>query len=312
MIRPWLIAIAPLLLLGACSSPLEYESDWLDSPEVFDPSLNSPGFTLSTRAGMTAADRARPVIISVHGYTASTFEWQEFREYAESSGDVLVSLVLLGGHGRSVEDDFAPSSWRQWGQPILDEYAALVALGYTRISIAGSSTGGTLILEQLATGQFAGAASPRHVFFIDPIVVPGNKTLTMVPFLRLFISNTTTNGTDEERRHFYSNRPTATLEELYALTRRVRSRLADGVRLPAGTLASVYKSSRDQSVDPVSALLIYRGLRTADDQRVDVQMFDSGLHVFTRLRGRAPEDVTEGDRQRQRQVFDDLIRKARE
>jgi carboxylesterase len=307
------LTLAFALAASACGdSPLQYEAHWMDGPEVSDPSLNSPGYSLSTRPGMTAADLTRPVVIAVHGYSASTFEWQEFRDYAEGGSDVLVSLVLLGGHGRSVEEDFAPSTWRQWGQPILDEYAALVAQGYTRISIATASTGGALLLEQLAAGHYAGDVRPRQLFLVDPIVIPTDKALTLIPFVRHLISAVQTDGTEEERAHWYSNRPPSTLAELYELTERVRSRLASGYRLPAGTAATVYKTSRDPTADPVSALLIYRGLRTSEGGRIAVQMFDSPLHVFTRLAARAPTAVTAADRQRQQQVFDEMLARASE
>jgi carboxylesterase len=178
----WFSLAMTVLLAGCGESPMEYEDWWMDSPSVFDPSLNDPHYRLSTRPGLTTADRSRPVIIAVHGFTASTYEWQEFRSYAESGSPVLVSLVLLGGHGRTL-DDFRGSTWRDWGRPILEEYEALVAQGYTNISLAGSSTGGALILEQLAGGLFRGPAAPRHFFFIDPIVVPTDKNLSLIPLL---------------------------------------------------------------------------------------------------------------------------------
>jgi carboxylesterase len=307
--RRWSAMVLVVLLAGCGDSPMEFEEWWMDSPSVLDPSLNDPHYRLSTRPGMTQADRSRPVIIAVHGFTASTFEWQEFRTYAEANSRVLVSLVLLGAHGRSV-DEFRGSSWRDWGQPILDEYEALVAQGYTDISLAGSSTGGTLILEQLAAGRFRGPASPGQFFFIDPIVVPTDKNLTLIPLLQHLVSHVSTDGTDEERQHWYSNRPTATLAQLYELTTRVRNQLERGFQLPPGAQAKVYKTTGDQTADPVSALLIYRGLRTGEDGRVDVQMLDSRLHVFTRLAGRNPAVVTAADRQRQGSAFDDMIQRV--
>jgi carboxylesterase len=300
-------ALAMAALLAGCSeSPMEYEEWWLDSPSVFDPSLNDPQHRLSTRPGLTTADRSRPVIIAVHGFTASTYEWQEFRSYAESSSPVLVSLVLLGGHGRGL-DDFRGSSWREWGRPILDEYDALVAQGYTNISLAGSSTGGALILESLASGQFRGPAAPRHFFFIDPIVVPVDKNLSLIPLLQHIVSHVITEGTDEEARHWYSNRPVEALVQLNDLVTRVRTQLARGIILPAGSQAKVYKTSRDQTAEPVSALLIHRGLRTSEGGRIEVQMLDSRLHVFTRLAGRHPAAVTSADRQHQDAAFREMI-----
>jgi carboxylesterase len=307
--RKLLAMIALGLTTAGCESPVEYEEWWMDSPEVHDPSLNDPSYRLSTRPGMTTADRARPVIIAAHGFTASTYEWQEFREHAESGSRVLVSLVLLGGHGRSV-DEFRESGWREWGEPIVAEYQALLALGYTDISLAGSSTGGALILEQLAAGRYSGSQPPRHFFFIDPIVVPGDKNLTLIPLLRHLVGNVTTEGTDEEARHGYSNRPTRALAELYELIGRVRSQLARGVHLPAGASAKVYKTAHDETADPVSALLIHKGLKPGAGGTVHVQMLDSRLHVFTRLQGRNPAVVTEADRQRQLAAFQEMVERV--
>jgi carboxylesterase len=306
LLRPLLLAT---LLLAACDSPMAWEDDWLDGPEVMDPSLNDPGYLLSTRPGTTPADRDRPVIIAAHGFTASTYEWGEFREYAETDG-ILVSLVLLGGHGRSVED-FRLSTWREWGEPILAEFDALVAQGYTNISLAGASTGGTLILEQLATGRYRAPVQPRNLFLVDPIVVPGDKNLSLIPVLRYLVGHTVSEGTAEEARHWYTHRPTAALAELNTLIGRVRSQLRAGVRLPDGTRSMVYKTSRDRIADPVSALLIHRGVKPGPGGTNEVRMFDSGLHVLIRLRGRDPSSVTAADRDRQREVFDDMIRRAR-
>jgi carboxylesterase len=296
-------------LLAACDSPMAWEDDWLDGPEVQDPSLNDPGYLLSTRPGTTPADRDRPVIIAAHGFTASTYEWGEFREYAEANG-ILVSLVLLGGHGRSVED-FRVSTWREWGEPILAEFEALVAQGYTNISLAGASTGGTLILEQVAAGRYRAPVRPRNLLLVDPIVVPGDKNLSLIPVLRYLVGHTVSEGTPEEVRHWYTHRPTAALAELNTLIGRVRSQLRGGVRLPDGTRSMVYKTSRDRTADPVSALLIHRGVKPGPGGANEVRMYDSGLHVLTRLRGRDPAAVTAADRDRQREVFDDMIRRAR-
>jgi carboxylesterase len=308
MMARWLGLGLCILLAAGCDSPLEYEDGWLDGPAVLDPSLNDPGYRLSTRPGMTAADRSRPVIVAVHGFTASTFEWSEFRSYAERDGRVLVSLVLLGGHGRTVEA-FGRSRWPEWGAPILEEVQSLVAQGYTHISIAASSTGGALVLEQLATGGYS-AHPPRHIFFIDPIVVPYDKSLTLIPLLKHLIGAVQTEGTEEEARHWYTNRPTSALAELNALIGRVRTQLARGVTLPAAAQATVYKTTGDRTADPVSALLIHRGLRTSEGARVEVQMLDSKLHVFTRLSARRAGSVTAADEERQRRAFEEMIGKA--
>jgi carboxylesterase len=67
----------------------------------------------------------------------------------------------------------------------------------------------------------------------------------------------------------------------------------------------VYKSEKDETADPVSAVLIYKGLKTAEDNRIDVEMIDSELHVFTRLDLRT--SVSQKDRDNQRRVFDEIL-----
>ena len=303
--------LATCMILTGCWTPIEYEDDWLDDPDVTDPSLFDPNYRVSTRPGLTEDDRSRPVIIAAHGFTASTFEWGEFHEFAEAESNVLVSRILLGGHGRSVEE-FKASTWQEWGRPILDEYEALVAQGYTNISLAGASTGGALLLEQISAGRFA-EVSPRHFFFIDPIVVPSNKNLKFIDFIGPLLNNVPQDGlTDEERLHWYTNRPDEALSELNDLCKQVRSELRGGFRLLAGTRAKVYKTTGDEIVDPVSAGLIYDGLRRADGGPIDVEMIDSDLHVFTRLRGRDPADLTSDDRETQRDAFAEMIARVRQ
>jgi carboxylesterase len=309
--RALIVSLLALMLLAGCASPVTIEAGWMDGPEVNDPSLVDASYRVSTRPGLTEADRSRPVVIGVHGFTASTFEWREFRDHAETTSPVLVSLVLLGGHGRTL-DEFRASSWKDWGEPIMVEYRALVAQGFTNISLAGSSTAGALILEQLASRRFDDVAPPQHIFLIDPIVVATDKSLSLIPLLKHLVSNVVSEGTAEEASHWYTNRPTVALAQLNTVIGRVRSQLASGVVLPAGTRAKVYKTDRDPTADPVSALLIYRGLRTSDGRTVAVQMLPSKLHVFTRLLGRDPATVTDADRRRQMDAFQEMIQRVSE
>jgi carboxylesterase len=50
-----------------------------------------------------------------------------------------ISQVLLGGHGRDYQT-FKASNWQGWRSSITEEYEK-IALGYTNISMVGSSTG---------------------------------------------------------------------------------------------------------------------------------------------------------------------------
>ncbi len=292
----------------------------MDGPDITDPSFTNllgqmadSSVRVSTRfTSPDSATRARPVVIAVHGYTASTFEWIEFAEFAEAVTDTaggipLVSRVLMGGHGSNIEA-FTESTWREWGAPILAEYDSLTAMGYTNLSLAGSSTGGALLLHFLESKAFKERPAPRNIFLIDPIVLPSPKLLSLARIVGPILGNSPTSGsTDLEKRNWYTNRPAETLDQLYDLVNRVKNRLEEGYHLPAGTRAKLYKAEVDALADPAGALLIYKGLRAADGTRIDVDMVDSRKHVFTRLRGREPSSISAADTARQQAAFTDMV-----
>ena len=310
----YLLLTISCLFLFSCSGPIEFEPGSMDDPAVTDPSLDASGehsadadsVFLVSLVDIPESERSKPVIICAHGFAATTYEWWEFRQYAHSvRGDsVLTSLILLGGHGRST-DAFGESSWEDWGEPILDEYNALVDLGYTNISLAGSSTGGTLIANFLAEGKFT-AVPPKYVFMVDALVVPHNKMLTAAPVAQIFVKNAPRNSNETEKRYWYTNRPISTLKELNEISSRVKNRLARGFTLPESTQAIVYKSEVDDAVDPVSAYLMYLGMKESNGDHVDVRMLDSELHVFTQLQSRESE-ATAADEELQLDTFQEMI-----
>jgi carboxylesterase len=311
--NPWGYPLLALVLAGlsACfpltpvECDAECEAGWLDGMQIRD-----TADLVSVRIpAPDSADLAMPVIIAAHGFTASTYEWEEFAIFAADSG-VLVSRVLLGGHGTDIED-FQSSTWREWGKPVLDEYLALARMGYTRISLAGSSTGGTLILNHMKERRFD-TIPPRQVFFIDPILSPGDKMLSVAGLFGGIVGNSPSSGTEEEKPHWYTNRPAEVLEQLYNLVNRVKNFLEDGFRAPAGTRVMVYKAKQDGAADPVGALLLYKGLRHSDGSRIGVEMLDSRKHVFTRLQGRSPGSVTAADSALQLRVFREMVGRVRE
>lgn len=281
-----LICVIALVYTSCSKEPAIVDTD-LDSGTFFDQSVYQPEKYLVSVAQPkpTALEAQKPVVISIHGYGASTFEWDEFRTWAGVRTDFSISQVLLGGHGRDYQT-FKGSSWKDWRQPIVNEYEALERQGYTNISFAGSSTGCTLILEMLASGYFEGHTKPKHVFLIDPIIVPGDKSLSLVGALGPILGYTTVDNTKAEEKYYYHYRPYETLEELRSVINVVRKKLEDGVKLPAGCGLTVFKSEKDDVADPVSAVMIYKGIRTSSGARIEVNMVASALHVYTRLSGR--------------------------
>lgn len=300
------ITIVSALLFTACNPTPDIDNaTMLDGNQIFDASIAHPEKYLVSAylPAPTELQKDTPVIIAAHGYTATTFEWDELRDYADSAKTFYVSQVLLGGHGTDYED-FKQSSWQDWQSSIALEYQKLSAKGFRNIYLAGSSTGAPLILQMVKSGFFADLTKPKGIFLVDPIVVSSNKTLTMVGLLGPVLGYTTVTLDSGEQGKWYIYRPQETLKELMSLIDLTRIDLQRGITLPAETYMKVYKSTIDETADPVSAVLIYKGMRTSTGGNIDVEMIDSKIHVFTRLRGRA--GVTAADVDKQQKTFQEI------
>ena len=176
--------------------------------------------------------------------------------------------------------------------------------GYTNINFAGSSTACALMLNLIKTDKITDTGM-RHIFLIDPIVIPSDKSLTLIGLVGPMLGYLESTNTTAEDKYYYRFKPQETLKELLNLTNKVRKDLQKGFNLPQNTKLKVYKSTKDDVADAVSAVLLYKGLKNNDGSKIEIQMIDSKLHVVTRLNGR--DTVTEKDLEIQKQVFDDMI-----
>jgi carboxylesterase len=276
----------------------------LDGTTINDSSLvYSNHFLLSAQNPLPGSlDKNKPVVIAVHGFSATTFEWIEFRDFARLNNSFQISVVLLGGHGRDYED-FRNAKWENWQQPIIDEYNKLRQLGYTNISLIGSSTGCPLILEAICADKL-NADVLKHVFFIDPIVVPSNKLLSLVSAVGPVLSYSATEMAQGENGFWYKYRPYQALKELNELTQLVRKKLETGITFPADVTLKVFKTEKDDAADPISAVLLNKGIKLSNGNNIGLQMIPSNLHVFTRLKGRST--VTSTDIQNQQATFNEI------
>lgn len=304
-----LLQMLVILIIGttACSkSPDINNATMLDGDIIFDPSLYDPAQYLVSVAidNPSVEQQNMPVVIAVHGYSSSTYEWDEFSTYCDAKGGILVSQVLLGGHGRTYEE-FKNSSWKDWQDPIMTEYKALKAKGYKNINFAGSSAACPLVMNLIKNGDITDNGM-RNIFLIDPIVISSDKLLSIIGFAGPMLGYMETTMTEEEEGHWYHFRPQETLQELLKLSELVRKDLQSGYNLPIGSQMKVYKSIKDETADPVSAVLIFKGLKNSDGSNISVEMLDSELHVVTRLLGR--DGVTQHDYDIQALVFDDMYK----
>ncbi len=293
-------------MFSGCDKTPPITDAMLDGDTIFDPSLYQKEIYLTSYAhpNPSAIEKAKPVIIACHGYSASTFEWNEFRDWSVGKGDFYLSQVLLGGHGRTYED-FKNATWRDWQDSIKSEYNRLVAKGYTNINFVASSASGALLLEMLSSGYFNGKVIPKNILLVDPIVIPSNKTLSLIGIVGPMLGYIEADNTTEEDKYWYHFRPQETLRELIKLLTTVRKDLEDGFCLPPACNLKLYKSIKDPTADPVSAVLILHGITTSTGNRIDLEMVNSELHVFTRLALRP--NVSDKDRENQRATFSDML-----
>jgi carboxylesterase len=302
-------ALLFIISLTGCDSTPEITDSMLDSKFIYDPSLDNPqDYLLSySKPNPTPEEASRPVFIAIHGYSASTFEWEEFRTWSANSSEYYISLVLMGGHGQTY-DDFKKATWRTWQSSIKEEYERLVQAGYTNLNFVGSSTSCTLILDLLSTSYFTGKVIPRAILFVDPIVIPSSKMLSLAPVIGPILGYIEADNTAEEDRYWYHFRPQETVQELNKVITTVRKQLENGIKLPPNCSLKVYKSIQDPTADPVSAVLIFKGVKTSTGQNIDVEMIDSKLHVFTRLSLRS--NVSAKDVENQVAAFTDFIQRV--
>jgi|688.fasta_scaffold108042_2 carboxylesterase len=305
-----LLLIFLLLFISSCNNTPSITDQDLDGNLLFDPSLYEPEKYLVSAYKPNPSDQEKqmPVLIAAHGYSATTFEWDELRNYADSvKSGILISQVLLGGHGRTYAD-FKNSTWRDWQASILLEYKKLVQAGYTNISFIGSSTGCPLILNLLYE-NYLFQIPPHQIILIDPIIVPSNKILSLAGIVGPMIGYTSVDFDSElERKHWYHYRPQETLQELLDIITVVRQELESGITLPTQTDISIYKSTYDEVADRVSGILIYNGIKSNSFNSKDIYMINSHVHVMTRLQGR--NNVTDNDISIQKNIFNQIIEKT--
>lgn len=304
-----IILLISLCFLSCNRTPSITDQD-LDGNVLFDLSLYQPEKYLVSAYKPNPSDQEKqiPVLIAAHGYSASTFEWDELREYVDSvNSGILISQVLLGGHGRTYED-FKNSTWRDWQASILLEYKKLVQAGYTNISFIGSSTGCPLILNLLYENSLS-QIPPNQILLIDPIIIPSNKILSLAGIVGPMIGYTSVDFDSElERKHWYHYRPQETLQELLDIITIVRKELESGIALPAQTDLSIYKSKYDEVADRISGILIYNGIESNSMNSKEIYMVDSHIHVMTRLQGR--NNITDNNISIQKMIFNQIIEKT--
>ncbi len=304
----YLPLIIVAILLGSCTKEPTDLDGLLDGDIIMDASLYAPeDYLISVKyPNPSVDDLNKHILIAIHGFSASTFEWQEFQDYSDTLGPYRVSQVLLDGHGRTYED-FKNSTWKDWSQAIKREYEKLEELGYTKISLVGSSTGGPLILELVSSGYFESHTNPKYIFLIDPIIVSSIKIQSIAGLIGPMLGYVEAENSGDEVKYWYTYRPQETVRELNALMKAVRKDLEKGITLPSNTYLKSFHSDKDPTANSASTVLIYKGVTSSNGNHIDAEIIDSEIHVFTRLALR--EGITQKDIANQQKAFEEMATK---
>jgi carboxylesterase len=282
------VAFVLLWLRLGIHKEVSYEDDWLDSPLTRDINIDNPNRLVSMSIpNPTPAQKLQPVMVLVHGFSASTFEFESFKKaMSASEPSVLFSNVILGGHGQDHEA-FRRATYADWLAPIVAEVQALVALGYERIYMVGLSTGATGILHVLLDGLLP-TESLRGLFFVDIFITPKDTNLHIVPYIQYVVKNTRSGASRPiETRHWYVNRPTSALVQLLALTKTVQTQLTQDAQRNTPPIL-LFTSDNDPTSDTIGSDVVADAIPNAT-----VVRYKSNRHII--VEPQAKRDWTDED-----------------
>jgi carboxylesterase len=224
---------------------------------------------LSAQAAPDDASRSLPVVVAVHGFSATTYEMSTAATYLKSKG-CLVSRVLMGAHGTTVEA-FKNSTWKDWEGPVAAEYNKVVDMGYTNISFLTASTGGPIVMELYTNPANPLKSKPKRINMVAPLLdySDKNKIIGLAGILQtLGAFNKQSPNTGSSKGHWYSDWPVT--------TEVMKGRLRTTISIPDDTRIQIFQSNGDPTVDPLSGTLWVNGIHGG---LVSLYMVNSSIHV---------------------------------
>lgn len=218
-------------------------------------------------------ERALHGVLIIHGFTGSPAQLRPLAEAINRCG-YTVSGLRLPGHCTTLED-MAGVSWSDYMKCVREGWDALAAK-CRDVSVVGLSMGGLLSLLMCAERP------ARACVTLSAAVKQRNKLAPLSPVLKYVVprvmrwpASMVHRGEDflHEYDYGYYGMPLRRVDDLMHLSRMAREALGK-VRCPL----LVMQSSRDETVDPVSADIIMRG--AASPRKHMVRLSRSG-HIIT-------------------------------
>lgn len=289
------------MLRAMYHQPVYFEDHWLESEGTIDIAISDSNARISTRIkDPTTQQQLQTVCVLVHGFSATSFEFEAFKKsILEKDSNAFFSSIVLGGHGRNY-DAFKNATYEDWLAPIVTELTALASKGYTNIVLFGVSTGATGIMHLALTGHLDNVPI-RQIILMDPYILPVNKSLHLVPWLKYVIPNTRLLEVDDtDVRHWYTNRPSQALHELLRLVKRTQANL----REHSGAFLApvrIYTARHDPIADTRGADMILNALGA---DVVSIDRYETSHHVL--IEPTSKKDWADNDQRQYEQIINEI------
>lgn len=204
-------------------------------------------------------------VLLIHGFTGTPSEVRHLGEYLRDKG-YTVKGILLKGHGTTPED-MRKCSYRDWISSAVEGYKALKH-ECDEVFAVGLSMGGILSLYLARNYDVRGVAS-----LSAPIRILGKSAA--FSFIQRYFKAYIQNKPDKENINIisYEKSPVRSVYELFKLIGHVKSDLG---KIDKPVL--IIQSYGDETVDPVSANIIYNSIGSKD--KSIIYLHKSG-HIVT-------------------------------
>ncbi|MGE3725342.1 MAG: alpha/beta hydrolase [Candidatus Sericytochromatia bacterium] len=229
---------------------------------------------LSQAGSPSALQQKSPVLITVHGFSATPFETHYLlAELLDKHPDWQGARVMLGAHGSAISE-FRTASWQDWQSPLEQELSALQRLGYANQTLIATSTGCALLLELLSRRAFPAI---QKLVLIAPLVRPREKLVQFVSWARKAGVQAVANDFEPDWiRCWYRELPLHAVEQLHLLCSNLQRILKQGLHLPPELEILIVQSRGDRVVDPESAQILAQALK---HNQVEVLWLNSRWHL---------------------------------
>ena len=208
-------------------------------------------------------------LLLIHGFTGSTVEMKPMGRYFHQQG-YSVCGPLLKGHGTTPED-MNETNWVDWLASAKEGYQRLKEAGCEHIGVIGLSMGGLLALkigQHLPVMGIVTLCAPLKVR--DKRIGLARYVRRILPYKKRIGSKT---DHIEEQLYVYERTPVSCIASLHELIHNVRKALPS-INKPV----LIVQAKEDETVDPISARLIYERVGSPDKK---VVIFKHSSHLIT-------------------------------